>query len=161
MTAVFVCLLVCFVCFTQTCFFQRAVMRRIATALRLGTAASMWRVCSTAGTQSWKQQNKCSADGTRQFSTCWIKCCDKPCESQGSAGSWALSETDLGPSPETVWRAGRGWGRGPETHRDQDTTQSLHTPVWYSFDFLFTMYTVLRERKLPLTNLYYFYCTYF
>lgn len=36
----------------QTCFFQRAVMRRIATALSLGALASMWRVCSTTGTQS-------------------------------------------------------------------------------------------------------------
>lgn len=37
----------------QTCFFQRAVMRRIATALSLGALASMLRVCSTMGTQSW------------------------------------------------------------------------------------------------------------
>lgn len=38
-----------------TCFFHRAVIRRIATAFSLGELASMWRVCSTMGTQSWKR----------------------------------------------------------------------------------------------------------
>lgn len=37
----------------QTCFFHRAVMRRSPTALSLGEPASMCRLCSTIGKQSW------------------------------------------------------------------------------------------------------------
>lgn len=38
---------------SQTCFFQREVMRRISTAFSLGVLVSMYRVCSTTGMQSW------------------------------------------------------------------------------------------------------------
>lgn len=40
-----------------TCSFQRAVSRRMATAVILGAAASVERVCSSRGMQSWKSAN--------------------------------------------------------------------------------------------------------